>query len=132
MRRLQRILVMKRMLIIDDERPILFAMKDYFSRYGYGVDCASEMEEAKALLVNYAYSVVIADMRLTGIGGVEGLEIVGFVKERCPQTQIILLTAYGSPEIEAEAYRQGVSALLHKPKPLSEVAQIVFGLMERT
>lgn len=120
------------MLIIDDERPILFAMKDYFSRYGYGVDCASEMEEAKALLVNYVYSVVIADMRLTGISGVEGLEIVGFVKECCPQTQIILLTAYGSPEIEAEAYRQGVSVLLHKPKPLSEVAQIVFGLTERT
>lgn len=118
-----------RLLIVDDEIPILFALKDYFTRIGYEVDGARELEEAKALLANNPYSLVIADMRLTGIGGTEGLEMVGFVRERFPATRIILLTAYGSPEVEAEALKLGADAFLHKPKPLSEVAQIVFGLL---
>lgn len=118
-----------RLLVVDDEAPILFALKDYFTCFGYEVDGARELEEAKALLVNYPYSLVIADMRLTGIGGTEGLEMIGFVRERFPATRVILLTAYGSSEIEAEALKLGVDAFLHKPKPLSEVAQIVFGLL---
>ncbi|GAC1396188.1 MAG: hypothetical protein NVSMB56_10750 [Pyrinomonadaceae bacterium] len=118
-----------RLLVVDDETPILFALKDYFTRFGYEVDGARELEEAKALLVNHPYSLVIADMRLTGIGGAEGLEMVGFVRERFPSTRIILLTAYGSTEIENEALKLGVDAFLHKPTPLSEVAQIVFGLL---
>jgi CheY-like chemotaxis protein len=43
----------------------------------------------------------------------------------------VLLTAYGSPEIEAEARRLGVDSFLHKPKPLTEVAEVVAGLLGR-
>ncbi len=44
---------------------------------------------------------------------------------------MILLTAYGTPEIETEARRLGVDAVLYKPKPLPELAQIVFALLNR-
>jgi len=119
----------QRLLLIDDEEPILFALREYFTAYGYEVDCAREMEEAEALLANVPYAAVIADLRLTGSHGAEGLEIIGYVRERCPWTRIILLTAYGSPEVEAEARRRGVDSFLHKPKPLPEVAQIVYALV---
>jgi two-component system response regulator (stage 0 sporulation protein F) len=119
-----------RILIVDDEIPILFAMREYFTPLGYEVDCAREREEAEAMLANDEFSVVIADLRLTGINGNEGLEIVGFIRERSPDTRIVVLTAYGSPEIEMEARKRGADAFLHKPKPLSEVAQIVAGLLE--
>ena len=119
----------QRLLLIDDEEPILFALREYFTAYGYDVDCAREMEEAEALLANVPYAGVIADLRLTGSHGAEGLEIIGYVRERCPWTRIIILTAYGSPEVEAEARRRGVDSFLHKPKPLPEVAQIVYALV---
>ncbi|HZS08158.1 MAG TPA: response regulator [Blastocatellia bacterium] len=119
-----------RILVVDDENPILFAMKGYFTTHGYEVDCAREFEEAEALLANIHYSVVVADLRLTGINGVEGLELVAWVRERCPRTHIIILTAYGSPEIEKEALRCGVDAFLRKPIPLPQLAQIVFALNE--
>jgi len=121
--------VAQRLLLIDDEEPILFALREYFNAYGYDVDCAREMEEAEALLANVPYAAVIADLRLTGSHGAEGLEIIGYVRERCPWTRIIILTAYGSPEVEAEARRRGVDSFLHKPKPLPEVAQIVYALV---
>ncbi|HEX3253302.1 MAG TPA: response regulator, partial [Pyrinomonadaceae bacterium] len=52
------------------------------------------------------------------------------IREHNPQTRIIILTAYGSPEVEDEARRCGADAFLRKPKPLSQVAQVVQGLIE--
>jgi DNA-binding response OmpR family regulator len=118
-----------RMLVVDDEEPILFAMREYFSTYGYRVDCARELEEAEALVLKYQYDMVVADLRLTDVYGAEGLSLIGHIRECSPRTQVILLTAYGSPEVEREARRLGVAAVLHKPRPLPEVAQIVFSLL---
>jgi DNA-binding NtrC family response regulator len=114
------------MLVVDDEKTITFAIQNYFARHGYRVDCAQELEEAEALMANVHYDVVIADLRLTGAHGSEGLEIVRTVRERYPRTKVILLTAYGSPEVEAAAIRYGVHSFLQKPKPLAEIAQVVF------
>ncbi|MGH9825083.1 MAG: response regulator [Blastocatellia bacterium] len=118
-----------KILVVDDEQSILFAMRDYFTAYGYDVDCARELEEANTLLSATNYSVVIADLRLTGLNGTEGLEIVEYARKQCPWTSVIILTAYGVPEIEREAMKLGVDAFLRKPKPLSQIAQIVFGLL---
>jgi DNA-binding response OmpR family regulator len=120
-----------RILIVDDEEPILFAMREYFAAKGWTVDCARETQEADALLSENEYGVAILDLRLSGTPGAEGLDLIESVRARSPQTRIILLTAYGSREIEAEALRRGADAFLHKPKPLSEVARIASGLMGR-
>jgi DNA-binding NtrC family response regulator len=120
----------ERILLVDDEQAILFAMRDYFTAYGYEVDCSREVEEAEALLANIHYDVVIADLRLTGLNGTEGLRILEYIRERCPWTSVIILTAYGFPEIESEAVKRGVDAFLRKPKPLPQIAQVVFGLIE--
>ncbi len=120
-----------RILIVDDEEPILFAMREYFSAQGFFVDCARETGEAEVLLRENAYAVAILDLRLSGTPGLEGLDLVASIRTQSPRTRIILLTAYGSREIEAEARRLGADAFLQKPKPLAEVAQIASGLMVR-
>jgi DNA-binding NtrC family response regulator len=120
--------VTSRLLIVDDEEPILFALREYFSTLGYEVHCAREVEEAEALLAHVQYQVVMADLRLTKSHGAEGLEIIGAVRERCPWARIILLTAYGTAEVEAEARRRGADAFLYKPKPLSELARVIVSL----
>jgi len=121
----------ERVLIVDDEDLIVLAMRKYFEGLGYVVDAAYELEEAQALLANYQYDLVIADLRLTGIGGVEGLQIVSDVHQRCADTRIILLSAFGTPEIERESYNRGVDAFLHKPKAMMEIAQIARVLLEQ-
>jgi DNA-binding response OmpR family regulator len=120
-----------KLLVIDDEESILFAMSEYFRLYGCDVDIAQEREEAEALISHCRYSAIIADLRLTGSYGTEGLQIISDVRQRCPGTLIILLTAYGSREIERDARTRGVDVILHKPKPLAEIAQIVFALLGR-
>ena len=118
-----------RILVVDDEEPILFALREYFTALGYDVDSAREAEEAESCLSTTLYDLVIADLRLCGSHGAQGLEVLTHARERAPETRTILLTAYGSPEVEREARQRGVDALLHKPKPLPEVAKIVVSLL---
>lgn len=119
----------ERILIVDDEELIVLAMRKYFEGLGYTVDAAYELEEAQALLANRRYDLVIADLRLTGIGGVEGLQIVSDIHQRCADTRVILLSAYGTPEIERESYNRGADAFLHKPKSMMEIANVAVNLL---
>ena len=121
----------RRILIVDDEDLIVMAMRKYFEGLGFLVDGAYELEEAQALLANYKYDLVIADLRLTGIGGVEGLQIVADVHQRCANTRVVLLSAYGTPEIERESYNRGADAFLHKPKAMMEIAHVARTLLDQ-
>jgi len=114
-----------RILVVDDEEAIRFAVGEFFSTAGYLVDVACELADARTLLDRATYAVVIADLRLSESAGSEGLEVVSYVRERCPSTRIIVLTAYGSPAAEREARRRGVDAFLEKPQPLTEIERIV-------
>jgi DNA-binding response OmpR family regulator len=121
-----------RILVVDDEEPILSAVREYFEPLGYEVDCARELEEAEALLAHVHYALLIADLRLTGSQSAEGLELVRFVRERSPWTRTILLTGFGSQEVETEALGRGVDAFLQKPQPLARLAAIAEELMRTT
>jgi DNA-binding response OmpR family regulator len=121
-----------RILVVDDEEPILFAIREYFAPLRYDVDCARELEEAEALLSHVRYALLIADLRLTGTHGNEGLELVRFARERSPWTRIVVLTSYGSAEIESEAVERGVDAFLQKPMPLADLAEVAAALTRPT
>lgn len=121
---------MPRLLVVDDEESICFSMSEYFSLQGYKVDTACELEEAEKLLGATSYKVVIQDLRLTMTNSHDGLDMIKLIREHNPQARIVVLTAYGSAEIEDEARRRGADAFLRKPKPLSQVAQVIQGLIE--
>lgn len=119
----------RRILIVDDEASILFAMSEYLTVRGYAVDCARDLDEAAELLGRRTYGVVVADLRLSATRDEEGFDVFAHVRDRCPSARTVLLTAYGSPTIEREARRRGVDVVLLKPQPLSEIALIVDGLL---
>ena len=100
----------RNLLVVDDEESICFSMREYFSQHGYKVDTAREMEEAEKLLGTSDYRVVIQDLRLSLTTSSDGLEMIRTIREHNPQTRIIVLTAYGSAEVEDEARRCGADA----------------------
>jgi len=119
-----------RMLIVDDEESICFSMSEYFGLHGYKVDTARELDEAEKLIECNKYEVAILDLRLGVAHNADGLEITRLLHELRPNTRIVVLTAYGSAEMEDEARRRGADAFLRKPKPLSQVAQVIQGLID--
>jgi DNA-binding NtrC family response regulator len=120
----------KNLLVVDDEESICFSMSEYFSQHGFKVDTAREMEEAEGLIKATEYKVIIQDLRLGLARHPDGLDIIRLVHKKNPDTRIVVLTSYGSAEVEEEARLAGADAFLRKPKPLSQVAQVVQGLIE--
>ena len=117
-------------LVIDDQGAVRFALTEYFRALGYAVDCAATREEAQARLARTAYGAVITDLHLTGAHTAEGLDLISLARERGPATLLILLTAYSSPALEAEARRRGATVVRSKPTPLLELARTVVALMD--
>jgi two-component system response regulator PilR (NtrC family) len=119
-----------RILLVDDQPSILFAMSEYLAARDYVVDCAHDRAEAVALLEQHAYGVVIADLRLTPARVDDGLDVLSAARECSRPPRTILLTAYGSPAVEREARRRGADVVLQKPQPLSAIAGLVEQLLE--
>lgn len=119
-----------RMLVVEDESTVLFALKKFFSAAGYRVDHARELEEAEALILTTYYDVVIADLRLSGSATTEGLEVLRFIRQHARATKVVILTAYSSPDVQSSARILGASAFLQKPAPLSEIGATVARLLE--
>ena len=118
------------LLIVDDEESICFSMKDYFSHSGFTVDTALDIDEAERLIDAGDYEVLIQDIRMGVRRDFTGIEVIKFARAHRPNMRIVVLTAHGSREVENEARDLGVDAFLRKPQPLSQVAQVVRGLVE--
>jgi DNA-binding NtrC family response regulator len=117
-----------RLLIVDDEEAILFAMTDYFGRSGYVVDGARSREEAEAFLAAGVYSLVIADLRLEPADPRGGLALLHRARQS-HATRGILLTAYGSAEVETELLALDGALFLSKPQPLARIGEAVSRLL---
>jgi len=120
---------MKKLLIVDDEEIVLGALKEHLELDGYTVDCASEREEALALLANCRYDCAIIDLCLSPAYGADGLDVVAFAAARSPATRIVVFTAFASLERKAEATELGADTFLEKATPLPEVSQLVARLV---
>jgi two-component system response regulator HydG len=102
-------------LVVDDEPAILLSFRRLLRLPGREIDTASTIEDAERLLLEKKYWAVIADLRLTGVLGREGLELIRFVREKNLGAHVILVTGYGSPEIRDEALELGAAFYFEKP-----------------
>jgi DNA-binding response OmpR family regulator len=115
--------VTTRILIVDDEKSIRFAIDRYFGRHGYVVDSASDCAEARSLLHHNDYDLAILDLNLGVNDSSDGLDLAAWMRTERSATPVILLTALSTAEVESRATAVGVSSLLRKPMRLSAVAE---------
>ncbi len=105
----------ERILLVDDDEETLTIFTALIRRLQCHVDAVTSIEAAERLLDAGRYDVVITDLRLTGVLGEEGLEIMQYVKEKNPTTQVILITGFGNPQLMTRAYRLGAACYFEKP-----------------
>ncbi len=110
-----------RLLIVDDEATIGFALSEYFAGSGWEVDWVESLAEARAQVRAKDYTAAIIDLCLSGGEGTEGLEVLDELHHQHPETLCILLTAYGSPWATAEARQRGAALVVDKPVRLAEL-----------
>lgn len=119
----------QRILIVDDSSAIRFALGLYFKGLGYDVDAAEGLREADAFLDRVGYQLAIVDLSLSGTFGCEGLDLISRIRGRALPAAVILLTAHGSPEMDAEARRRGAATVLYKNVGLGSIAEEVLRLI---
>lgn len=120
----------RRLLVVEDEPTVQAAIRKYFTAAGYDVICAGELEEAEALIATSWYDVVIADLRLSWKYAVEGLEILRFIRQHARGTRVVILSAYGSADLQHDVRALGAEAFLQKPAALPDIAATVAKLLE--
>jgi len=109
--------IKRRVLIVDDETAFLLAIKRLLTGPDISIDTAATLDDAIALLHSADFNAVITDIRLTNVLGMEGLEILRYVKEHSPGTVVVILTGYGNTGIMETAYNMGANVYLEKPVP---------------
>jgi DNA-binding response OmpR family regulator len=107
-----------RVLLVDDEEEFVSALSERLMLRGIEVDCALNGEEALARLVEKEFEVVILDVMMPGLGG---LEVLRQIKTTHPNTQVILLTGHGSTREGIEGMRLGAFDYLIKPVDIEEM-----------
>jgi CheY-like chemotaxis protein len=114
----------KRILLVDDEKSVAFFLAENLAELGagYQVETANSGEEALSKMTAHAFDLVITDLRMPGI---DGLELIEQARARSPHTRLILMTAYGNTRVEATAYRLGACRYLAKPFPIQELVTAV-------
>jgi len=117
-----------RILVVDDEVNIREALAAILSSEGYAVSAVGSAEKAIVALGEDHFHVVISDMRMEGS---TGLDLLSWIRENCPETEMILLTAYGSVEGAVEAMKLGAYDYLCKPVDRRRLALLIEKALEK-
>jgi DNA-binding NtrC family response regulator len=112
----------KSILIVEDEETLRESIKRIFTKEGFTVDAAESAEQGLALLDANAYDVIISDIILPGM---DGIEMLMKVREQIPDQLFIVVTAYASLDTSVKALRAGAYDYIMKPIIHEEIKQIV-------
>ncbi len=106
---------------MDNEPAVLLSLSYSLRSQGVEVVTASRLESAEAALEKYFFDLVIADIRMTGILGEEGLEILSYVKKNSPKTKVIIMSGFGSGDLRKQALERGADYYYDKPINITEL-----------
>lgn len=119
---------MEKILIVDDEQSMRDVLSIMLKRAGYGVTVAADGEEAIAQLGKDIFDLVITDLKMPKVGG---LEVLKAVKDSSPETVVLVITAFASTETAVEAMKRGAYDYLTKPFQVDEVQLIIRNALEK-
>jgi DNA-binding NtrC family response regulator len=114
--------VNREVLIVDDEAEFASILVKVLKRRGFTAHLAPTGERALAMLRERAYSVVLLDVKMPGIGG---LEVLARIKQALPGTQVILMTGHLAAGDEERSVAGGAFAFLLKPYPTEQLVAVI-------
>lgn len=119
---------MEKILVVDDEQSLRDVLSIMLKRAGYAVTSARDGEEAIELLNREIFDLVITDLRMPKI---DGMEVLKAVKSASPETVVLIITAFATADSAVEAMKQGAYDYLTKPFQVDEVQLIIRNALEK-
>ena len=111
-------------LVVDDEPLIRWSVTETLAELGLDVEQADSAASALQAITTTAlpFDAVVLDLRLPDM---KDLSLLATIRQLMPQAPVVLMTAFGTPELLANARELGVSAVLNKPFELAELSRVV-------
>src|SRR5499426_3417979 len=118
----------KHLLLVEDEAPLRQAIAEQLSDRGYQVEQAESGEAAIARLADFAFDIIITDLRLPGV---DGSAVIEAAVARYPDIIAIVVTGYGTVKDAVEAIKRGASDFVSKPFQIDELLHVLGSAVEQ-
>jgi DNA-binding NtrC family response regulator len=118
----------KPVLVVDDEKNIRLTFSETMTQMGFDTRTASNGEEALTKMQGAEFDLVLLDLRMPGM---DGIEVLRRIRERYPKVRVIMITAHGTVESAVEAMKLGAVDFIQKPCTPDEIRELVGKVMER-
>jgi DNA-binding NtrC family response regulator len=119
-------------LIVDDDDTIAVGLAGFLRLRGCEVEAAHDFETARSLVERRTYAIAVVDIVATGHASETGMAFLQWLRDKSPETLVIVLTAYRTAWLEHFALDLGVTLFLDKPKSFDEIANLVADRLLRT
>ena len=117
----------KHLLIVDDEKALREAIAERLTDQGFAVEQADSGEQALDRLVEFAFDIIITDLRLPGI---DGRKVLDAALARYPEIIAIIITGFGTVKDAVEAIKQGASDFITKPFQFDALLHVLNSALE--
>jgi two-component system response regulator PilR (NtrC family) len=118
----------EKILVVDDEQSLREVLSIMLKRAGYAVTSVSDGEEAIEQVQKEIFDLVITDLRMPKV---DGMEVLRAVKSASPETVVLIITAFATADSAVEAMKQGAYDYLTKPFQVDEVQLIIRNALEK-
>jgi len=109
-------------LILDDEPIVCRRLKPNLEKNGYEVETFTQSKDAFERIKEKKFDIVITDLKMDGL---DGMAFLGHVKQRSPETEVIVITGFATMDTARESFQKGVFDFVAKPFSLSEIRAIL-------
>lgn len=115
-------------LVLEDDHDLSSALTDYLSHEGWSVERAMTAGEARSMIAEKIYDLVLADYLLPDA---DGITVFDDIQSRSPMTKVMMMTGVQDMEVAARAFRMGAADLIAKPFKVGELGKRIDQLMEQ-
>ena len=119
---------MPNLLVVDDDLSMREMLEIMLTSEGYDVEYAEDGAKAIRMLKDKAYDLILCDIRMEPVGG---LEVLRKAKRRRPQTVVIMISAFATTETAVEAMKEGAYDYIPKPFNVDEVKETIRNALDR-
>lgn len=119
----------RKVLIVDDEEDLTWSIQKNLAKDKdqYDLVCVNDAEQALGVLSQLPIDLVVTDIKMPGMSG---LDLLLKIKETYASTKVIIMTAYGSADVQKEATRRGSLYYIEKPFEIEELRDLIVGALK--
>ena len=109
-------------LILDDEEIVCTRLKPALEKDGFRIETLTDSRLAKERLEEKRYDIVVTDLKMAEL---DGLSILRFIKDKWPETRVIIISGFATVDVTREAFQAGVRDVIAKPFKISQLKDLI-------